>query len=136
MKNMTLKMTQCLMIAGILMITAPPSIAGLTSLNDQELKGITAQSGIQTLMDDSLTEEQRREQEKNNSPVQALMALNQVLPSELLRDIQNAQRTFNDSTRIVREVNTMHKEVLAVPTAISTITTIISLPAMGVGGFF
>lgn len=136
MKTMTLKMTQCLMIAGILIITATPTIAGLTSLSDQELKGITAQSGIQTLLDDSLTEEQRREQEKNNSQIQALMALNQVVPSELLRDMQNAQQTFNDSTRIVREVNTIQKDILAVPTAV---TTIINLPAMGlggVGGFF
>ncbi len=136
MKNMTLKMTQCIMITGLLIITATPSVAGLTSLNDQELKGITAQSGIQTFLDDSLTEEQRREQEKNNSQIQALMALNQVVPSELLRDIQNAQRTFNDSTRIVREVNTIQKDILAVPTAV---TTIINLPTMGlggVGGFF
>ena len=95
------------------------------------LKKEPCRIGLQMLMEDGLTEEQKREQEKNNSQIQALMALNGIVPSELLRDIQNVRHTANDSTRIVRELNTIQKDFLVVPTAI---TTIISLPSMGLGG--
>jgi len=128
---MTLKMTQCLLVAGLLILIATPSFAGLTILTDQEMKEITAQSGLQIFMEDGLTEEQRREQEKNNSQIQALMALNEVVPSELLRDIQNIRNTVNDSTLLVRELNTIQKDFFMVPTAI---TTIINLPSIGLGG--
>jgi hypothetical protein len=135
MKSMTIKMTQCLMIAGLLILLSTPSFAGLTSLSEQELKGVTGQSGIRTLIDDSWTEEQRREEDKNNSQIQAMMALNGVVPHELIRDMQNVRTTINDSTRIVREFNTIQRDLLAVPTAV---TTIISIPMSlgGVGGFF
>lgn len=118
------------MIAGLLILIATPSFAGLTRLTDQEMKGITGQSGIWTLSVNDLTEEQRREQEKNNSQIQALMALNEIIPSELLRDMQNIRHTINDSTRIVREFNTIQKDFLVIPTAI----TIINLSSMGLGG--
>jgi hypothetical protein len=134
MNHMTLKMTQCLLITGILILCATPGFAGLTSLTDQEMKGVTGQSGLQMFIEDGLTEEQKREQEKNNSQVQALMALNGMIPSELLRDMQNIRHTVNDSTRIVREFNTIQKDLLVVPTA-TAITTIINLPSMGIGGF-
>lgn len=118
------------MIAGLLILIATPSFAAITRLTDQELKEITGQSGIWTLSANDLTEEQRREQEKNNSQIQALMALNEIIPSELLRDMQNIRHTVNDSTRIFREFNTMQKDLLVVPTAI----TIINLSSMGLGG--
>ncbi|BCS96157.1 hypothetical protein DSLASN_17890 [Desulfoluna limicola] len=135
MKSMTTKMTQCLMIAGFLTLFSTPGFAGLTSLSEQELKGITGQSGIRTLVDDSWTDAQRREEDKNNSQIQALMALNGVVPHELIRDMQNVRTTINDSTRMVREFNTIQRDLLAVPTAV---TTIISIPMSlgGIGGFF
>lgn len=133
---MTLKMTQCLLVAGLLILLATPSFAGVTILTEQEMKGITAQSGLQFLMEDALTEEQRREQEKNNSQIQALMALNEMVPSELLRDIQNIRHTVNDSTLLVRELNTIQKDFFMVPTAITTIINLPSIGLGGVGGFF
>lgn len=135
MKSMTRKMTQSLTIAGLLILLSTPSFAGLTSLSEQELKGVTGQAGIRTLIDDSWTEEQRREEDKNNSQIQAMMALNDVVPHELIRDMQNARTTINDSTRMVREFNTIQRDILTVPTAV---TTIISIPMSlgGVGGFF
>jgi hypothetical protein len=135
MKSITAKMTQCLMIAGLLILLSTPSFAGLTSLSEQELKGVTGQAGIGTFVDESWTEEQRREEDKNNSQIQAMMALNAVVPHELIRDMQNARTTINDSTRMVREFNTIQRDLLTVPTAV---TTIISIPMSlgGVGGFF
>jgi len=49
--------------------------------------------------------------------------------------MQNARTTINDSTRMVREFNTIQRDLLTVPTAV---TTIISIPMSlgGVGGFF
>jgi hypothetical protein len=134
MKSITAKMTQCLMIAGLLIILATPCSAGLTSLTENEMKGVTGQSGIRTLIDDGMTEEQRRQEEKNNSQMQAIMALNQMVPHELLRDMQNIRTTANDNINVVREFNSMQQGLLAVPTAV---TTIISIPAgLGGGGFF
>ena len=131
MNDMTRKITQCLMLAGLLIFLATPSFAGLTRLTDQELKGITAQSGLQTFEGDGLTEEQRREEDKKNSQIQELMALNGLVPSDLIRDSQNIRHTVNDSTRIVREFNTIQRDLLTVPIAV---TTIISLPAISLGG--
>lgn len=136
MKTMTLKMTPCLLIAGLTILLATPAFAGLTSLTDQEMKGITGQAGIGILLDEGMTDEQRREEQKKNSQIQAMMALRGVVPSELIRDTQNIRMTVNDSTRIVREFNTMQEGLLAVPMAV---TTIISLPPAGLtggGGFF
>lgn len=123
------------MIAGLLILISTPSFAGLTSLSEQELRGMTGQSGIRTLVDDSWTEEQRREEEKNNSQIRAMMDLNAVVPHELIRDMQNARTTIHDSTRVMREFNTIQRDLLAVPTAV---TTIISIPMSlgGMGGFF
>jgi hypothetical protein len=135
MKKITIKTARCLIITGFLILLSTPSFAGLTTLSEQELKGITGQSGIRTLVDDSWTEEQRREEDKNNSQIQAMMALNAVVPHELIRDMQNVRTTINDSTRMVREFNTIQRDLLTVPTAV---TTIISIPMSlgGVGGFF
>ncbi|WP_300666870.1 hypothetical protein [Desulfoluna sp.] len=131
MKNIATKMTQGLMMTSLLILLATPGYAGLTKLTPQELKGVTGQSGIQTLVMDHLTEDQKQDEEKNNREIQALIALNKHVPHELRRDIQALQITINDSTRIVREFGTIQQGILAVPMAV---TTIISLPSVGLGG--
>lgn len=131
MKSITTKITQGLMIASLLTLLATPGYAGLTKLTAQELKEVTGQSGIQTLVIDHLTEDQKQDEEKNNRQIQALIALNKMVPHELRRDIQALQVTRNDSTRIVREFGTIQQGILAVPMAV---TTIISLPPVSLGG--
>lgn len=136
MKRMTLKISQCLMITGLLIFLATPCFAEVSRLTPQEMSGITGQSGLQTFMEDGLTEEQRRDEDKKNRQTQELMALSALIPSELLRDLQYVRHTVNDSTRIAHEFNTIQRDLLTVPTAV---TTIINLPAIGlggVGGFF
>lgn len=133
MNRRTKKITHGLMITGLLIILASPCFAGLTSLTDNEMKAVTGQSGIRTMIDETMTEEEKRQEEKNNSQMQAIMALNGIVPHELLREVQNIRTTAHDGVQIVREFNSMQQGLLTVPT---TVTTIINIPAGLGGGFF
>lgn len=123
-----------LIAAGLLILLAPNAFAGLTSMTGQELKAVTGQSGIGTLVEDGLTDEQRREQENNNKQLQALASLAGRVPSELIRDLQDIRRTGHEPCRIHGEFQTVRHDLLAMPTAV---TTILSIPAgLNTGGFF
>ena len=136
MKRMTLKISQCLMITGLLIILSTPCFAMTSRLTAQEMSGITGQSGLQTFIGDGLTEEHRREEDKKNRQTQELMALSALIPYSLLRDLQYVRYTVNDSTRIAHEFNTIQRDLLTVPTGVTTIINLPGISLGGVGGFF
>lgn len=135
MKKHTPKyMAPCLVIAGLLILLAPNAFAGLTSMTGEELKAVTGQSGIGILVEDGLTEEQRREEENDNKQLQALTSLAGRVPSELIRDMRDIRHTAHEALRIHGEFRTVQHDLLALPTAV---TTLISIPAgLNTGGFF
>jgi len=128
------KITQGLIITSLLMLTAPYALAELKGMTDREMMEMTAQSGIRTLEEDNSEEEKRRKEENRNNQAQALAAINSMVPSQLIKEIRDMHHTAQQNTRIHHELMAVPQEILAIPTAV---TTVITLPAgLGTGGFF
>ncbi|SCY13387.1 hypothetical protein [Desulfoluna spongiiphila] len=134
MKSTQKKIAQSLIATSLLTFTTPYAFAELKGMTDREMMEMTAQSGIRTLEGNDSTEEQRREEENRNMGIQAFAAINNMVPSELIKEIRDMHHTAQQNTRIHRELHTVQQDILAVPTAV---TTVITIPAgLGTGGFF
>ena len=135
MKTTIKKIAQAFILFTCMLCLSTSAFAGMKSLTDAEMKGITGQGGIVITTDEELTDEE--EEAQRQQAIQIVLALGKMVPSDLIREVHD-MHSIQGSVHVIQQFNTMHEGLIAVPAFMTTVITLptISLGLGGGGGFF